>query len=101
MEKLNRQTPRDLVPRAHGVPRWLSVGHATRRTNIGDGSSALARNARIPDWDHVPFDEGNPFEPKASNWGRLLNGRLVALDYALPAGEDSAEIDAIIGGGDL
>jgi hypothetical protein len=40
----------------------------------------------FPDWDYVPpDDEGHPFEPKASDWGRLPDGRLVALDYSAPA----------------
>jgi hypothetical protein len=40
----------------------------------------------FPDWDYVPSeDEGEPFEYKASDWGRLPDGRLVALDYSAPA----------------
>ena len=39
----------------------------------------------FPDWDYVPPDEGEPFEYKASDWGRLSDGRLVALDYSAPA----------------
>ena len=39
----------------------------------------------IPDWDYMPpDDEGHPFEYKASDWGRLPDGRLVALDYSTP-----------------
>jgi hypothetical protein len=39
----------------------------------------------FPDWDYVPPDEGHPFEHKASDWGRLSDGRLVAVDYSAPA----------------
>ena len=39
----------------------------------------------FPDWDCVPPDETCPFEHKASDWGRLPDGRLVGLDYSLPA----------------
>jgi len=39
----------------------------------------------FPDWDYVPPDETCPFEYKASDWGRLRDGRLVALDYSTPA----------------
>jgi hypothetical protein len=40
----------------------------------------------FPDWEYVPLsDEGEPFEYKASDWGRLPDGRLVALDYSMPA----------------
>ena len=39
----------------------------------------------FPDWDYVPPDEGHPFEHQASDWGRLSDGRLVALDYSTPA----------------
>jgi hypothetical protein len=38
----------------------------------------------FPDWDYVPPDEDHPFEHKASDWGRLSDGRLVALDYSAP-----------------
>ncbi|MGA9893776.1 MAG: hypothetical protein WBQ55_15810, partial [Xanthobacteraceae bacterium] len=39
----------------------------------------------FPDWDYMPpNDEGEPFEYKPSDWG-MLNGRLIALDYAAPA----------------
>jgi hypothetical protein len=39
----------------------------------------------FPDWNYVPPDEGEPFEYKASDWGWLSDGRLVALDYSAPA----------------
>jgi hypothetical protein len=43
----------------------------------------------FPDWDYMPGDDNDPFEPKASDW-RRINGRLVALDYSTPA-RDTAE----------
>jgi hypothetical protein len=39
----------------------------------------------FPDLDYVPPDDDCPFEYKASDWGRLPDGRLVALDYSAPA----------------
>jgi hypothetical protein len=48
----------------------------------------------FPDWDYMPGEDGDPFEPKASDWGRI-NGRLVALDYSTPVydtAEDLAEM---------
>jgi hypothetical protein len=33
-------------------------------------------------WDARPSEDRCPFEPKASDWGRI-NGRLVALDYSI------------------
>jgi hypothetical protein len=39
----------------------------------------------FPDWDYMPPDEDSPFEYKISDWGRLSDGRLVALDYSAPA----------------
>jgi hypothetical protein len=33
----------------------------------------------------MPPDEGEPFEYKASGWGRLSDARFVALDYSAPA----------------
>jgi hypothetical protein len=36
-----------------------------------------------PDWDHMPPDDDScHFEPKGCDWGRLPDGRLVALDYS-------------------
>src|SRR4030081_11907 len=42
-------------------------------------SEAEVTTLKYPDWDYLPPDIGDPFEPKASDWGRL-KGRLVALD---------------------
>jgi hypothetical protein len=36
------------------------------------------------DWDYMPGEDGQPFEFKASDWGRI-KGRLLALDYSIPA----------------
>jgi hypothetical protein len=38
---------------------------------------------KVRDWDYAgPGDQDHPFEPKASDWGRLRDGRIVALDYS-------------------
>ena len=52
---------------------------------ITEAEAAELRATRsFPDWDYIGSnDEECPFEPKASDWGRL-NGRLVALDYSTP-----------------
>ena len=50
-----------------------------------DEARHLRATRGFPDWDYVPPDEGEPFEYKASDWGRLSDGRLVALDYSTPA----------------
>jgi hypothetical protein len=53
----------------------------------------LAADA-YPDWDYMPpDDEGHPFEYKASDWGRLPDGRLVALDYSAHALSDPVELE--------
>jgi hypothetical protein len=48
----------------------------------------------FPDWDYMPAedDHGDPFEPKGCDWGRLPDGRLVALDYSTPALGDPEEL---------
>jgi hypothetical protein len=46
---------------------------------------ALKRTPGFPDWDYIPGGRECPFEPKASDWGRLSDGRLVALDYSAGA----------------
>jgi hypothetical protein len=38
-------------------------------------------------WDYMPGEDGCPFEPKAADWG-VFEGRIVALDYSLPAWQD-------------
>ena len=50
---------------------------------ISGREAAALRNGRgFPDWDYRgPGDLPCPFEPKASDWGRV-EGRLVAVDYA-------------------
>jgi hypothetical protein len=57
----------------------------------------------FPDWDYMPGEDGDPFEPKASDWGRI-NGRLVALDYSVTvydSEEERAEqIRAVLSNGD-
>jgi hypothetical protein len=48
----------------------------------------------FPDWDYMPGEDGEPFEYKASDWGRL-DGRLVAVDYSTPAHLTNAELDEL------
>jgi hypothetical protein len=50
-----------------------------------DDAGHLRATRGFPDWDYVPPDDECPFEPKACDWGRLSDGRLVALDYSTPA----------------
>ena len=38
----------------------------------------------------MPGEDGDPFEPKASDWGRI-NGRLVALDYSIQVYDSEEE----------
>jgi hypothetical protein len=47
----------------------------------------------FPDWDYAPPDEPAPFEYKASDWGRLSDGGLVALDYSTPALDPISDLD--------
>jgi hypothetical protein len=48
----------------------------------------------FPEWDYMPSEgEGCPFEYKASDWGRLPDGRLVALDYSSHALSDPVELE--------
>ncbi len=63
-----------------------------RETIIPAEADHLLETDGFPDWDYVPpDDEGHPFEYKASDWGRLPDGRLVALDYFAPALGDPDE----------
>jgi hypothetical protein len=55
----------------------------------------LLEKHEFPDWDYMPGEDGDPFEPKASDWGRLKDGRLVAVDYSTPAHLTEAELDEL------
>jgi hypothetical protein len=57
-----------------------------RALPLSEAEAQHLRSTRgFPDWDYVPPVEGEPFEYKATDWGRLPDGRLVALDYSAPA----------------
>ena len=56
----------------------------------------LLARGDFPDWDYRPGEDGEPFEYKASDWGRLNDGRLVALDYSTPAHLTKEELDELI-----
>jgi hypothetical protein len=58
-----------------------------------DDHEALLESDGFPEWDYVPPDETCPFEYKASDWGRLTDRRLVALDYSSPALSDPVELE--------
>lgn len=49
-------------------------------------SAQLNANA-VPEWDTHCGDGDDPTECKASNWG-WLDGRMLAVDYALPSFHD-------------
>lgn len=56
-----------------------------RATPISEADAQKLRDTwGFPDWGEFDPFEDSPFEPKASDWGRLPDGRLVALDYAGP-----------------
>jgi hypothetical protein len=60
-----------------------------------DHANLLERD-EFPDWDYMPGEDGEPFEYKASDWGRLNDGRLVAVDYSTPAHLTKAELAELI-----
>ena len=74
--------------------RWCSSGGgllimASARPLTASDHENLLDGDGFPDWDYTPGEDSDPFEPKASDWGRI-NGRLVAVDYSTPA-HDTAE----------
>jgi hypothetical protein len=83
-----RTTPRRremLCPVLACLPFGLAV-IMQRAQPLSEIEAQHLRSTRgFPDWDYVPPDEGEPFEYKATDWGRLPDGRLVALDYSAPA----------------
>jgi hypothetical protein len=51
--------------------------------SAAEGNEMMMDTDGYPDWDYLPpNDDGCPFEPKGCDWGRLPDGRLVALDYS-------------------
>jgi hypothetical protein len=69
--------------------RWWSAGGqllamASAQPLSKADHEELLDDDGFPDWDYMPGEDGQPFEFKASDWGRI-KGRLVALDYSTPA----------------
>jgi hypothetical protein len=69
---------------------WLMVMSAATPLAEHEKEELLDSNG-FPDWDYMPGEASDPFEYKASDWGRI-NGRLVALDYSTPAHCTVAEL---------
>lgn len=65
-------------------PRGGLLNVAPRAVPISEEEAdSLRATFGFPDWDYMPPDDLEcPFEPKASDWGRI-DGRLVALDYSV------------------
>jgi hypothetical protein len=66
-----------VMPRAQPLSEW-------QKDQLIDADA-------FPDWDYVPPDDDCPLEYKASDWGRLPDGRLVALDYSATALDDDED----------
>ena len=75
-----------LCPVLARLPFDLAIVMQRAQPLSEDEAKRLKAENGFPDWDYIPpNDEGHPFEHKASDWGRLPDGRLVALDYSMPA----------------
>ena len=74
-----------LCPVLARLPFGLAVCMPRVESLSEEEAQHLIRTDGFPDWDYVPPDDECPFEYKASDWGRLSDGRLVALDYSAPA----------------
>jgi hypothetical protein len=73
----------------------FGIGVVMRRADptTVDEAQQLLDGDEFPDWDYMPpSDDSCPFEYKASDWGRLPDGRLVALDYSAIALSDPEEL---------
>ena len=73
---------------------WVLIMDAAQPLSESDHANLLDGCA-FPDWDYIPGGDGDPFEPKATDWGRLKDGRLVAVDYSTPAHLTKAELDEL------
>jgi hypothetical protein len=75
-----------LCPVLACLPFGLAIVMQRAQPLSEDEARRLRSTRGFPDWDYMPPDDDEcPFEPKASDWGRLPDGRLVALDYSMPA----------------
>jgi hypothetical protein len=74
---------------------WLLVMAAATPITETEKEGLIDSNG-FPDWDYMPGEDGDPFECKASDWGRLNDGRLVALDYSTPAHLTKEEMDELV-----
>src|SRR6266849_2233073 len=76
-----------LCPVLMPLPAGLALVMPRAEPLSDEEGDHLMRTDGFPDWDYMPSDDddGHPFEPKGCDWGRLPNGRLVALDYSTPA----------------
>jgi hypothetical protein len=72
-----------LCPVLFAVPCGLALVMRRATPLTADEAHHLRATRGLPEWHYVP-DDPDPFEPKASDWGRLSDGRLVALDYPDP-----------------
>jgi hypothetical protein len=74
-----------LCPVLARLPLGLAILMSRARPLSEDEAERLRATRGFPDWGYGPPDYDEcPFEPKASDWGRLPDGRLVALDYSAP-----------------
>jgi hypothetical protein len=85
-----------LCPIVMSFPFWLGVVMPRANPITEDEAQQLLDADAFPDWDYIPPDDGSPFEYKASDWGRLPDGRLVALDYSAEALSDPAELGRLM-----
>jgi hypothetical protein len=72
-----------LCPVLACLPSGLAIVMQRAQPLSEDEAKRLRSTRGFSDWDYMPPDDDEcPFEPKASDWGRLPDGRLVALDYS-------------------
>jgi hypothetical protein len=75
-----------LYPVLARSPFGLAILMPRARPLSEDEAERLRATRDFPDWSYGPPDYDEcPFEPKACDWGRSPDGRLVALDYSAPA----------------
>jgi hypothetical protein len=74
---------------------WLLVMATVRPLSKADHEDLLDRRD-FPDWDYRPGEDDAPFEYKASDWGRMRDGRLVTLDYSTPAHLTQEEFEKLM-----
>jgi hypothetical protein len=91
-----RSAASDALPRSLVLRSGVLLVMATAQPLANADHEDLLYRGDFPDWDYRPVEDDAPFEYKASDWGRLKDARLVALDYSTPAHLTKGDLEELL-----